>query len=89
MTERLPNSDAPSVERIGVWVENGVVYRRDSAKQVYLSTYEPESPENLSEVLSLVRVLNAGATMDNWTAQVEAQQSETARKLDSLIIRQD
>jgi len=89
MTERVRTSEMSNSERIGVWVENGVVYRRDSAKQVFLSIYEPESPEDLNEVLSLARILHAGATMDNWTAQVEAQQSETARKLDSLIIRQD
>jgi len=76
-------------ERIGVWVEDGKVFRRDSEKQVYPSIYEPVDAQDLEKVRLLAESLHSGASMAHWTAQVEAQQDEILEKLNSLIIQEE
>jgi hypothetical protein len=84
--DREPKSDrSQEQERTGVWVENGIVYRRDSLKWVSPSQYVPKKPELLAEVVASVRSIQNIATMDSWDHQVEAQQDERQRELEKII----
>ena len=71
--------------KIGVWIEDGIVFRRDSEKHPFARQYRPKEPSGIEKVRSLVNSLHSGATMPHWTAQVEAQQDETVRELQKLI----
>lgn len=85
MSERLKEIMNSDSLRIGVWVEDDKVLRRDSHKAPYATVYEPASQEDLEKVRGLARQLHNGATMPHWTAQVEAQQKETVDELQSLL----
>lgn len=70
--------------KTGVWVEDGKVYRREE-KQHSPHVYVPLSPDLLDQVVEKARILHNGATMDSWTASVEASQDKTLEELKSLI----
>jgi hypothetical protein len=84
--DREPKSDkSQEQEKTGVWVENGIVFRRDSLKEASPRTYVPKKPELLAEVVASVRSLQDVDTMESWTAQVEAQRDERQQELEKLI----
>lgn len=70
--------------RIGVWVEDGKVYRREE-KQHSPQVYIPLKPDLLEQVMDKVTILHNGASMDAWTATVEASQDKTLEELKDLI----
>jgi len=70
--------------RVGVWVENGEVYRKEE-KQHSPKIYVPLSPDLLEKVVEKARILHNVATMDAWTPSVEASLDETLKELKSLI----
>lgn len=72
--------------RIGIWEENGVVFRRDSQKEPFSQQYVPRNPEGVSAIVSLAKQLHNGATMGSWTAQTEAQQDRVLEELKRLSV---
>lgn len=74
--------------RIGVWVDEGEVFRRDSDREPYPRVYHPKMPDLIEEVVTIARQLHFGATMSSWTAQTEAEQDQLIAKLRKLITKQ-
>lgn len=70
--------------KVGVWVEDGKVYRREE-KQHSPQIYVPLSPDFLEQVIEKAKILHNGATMDAWTPSVEASLDKTLEELKSLI----
>lgn len=71
--------------RVGVWVERGKVYRRDSDKDYSARVYIPRSPNLLPQVVEKARSLQSDATMDSWTASMETAHNDTVEELKKLI----
>lgn len=58
-------------KKVGVWIMNGKIFRRDSEKDSHPKIYTPKNKGDLDKVLSIVRGLRDFETMNQWNAQVE------------------
>lgn len=70
--------------KVGVWVEDGVVLRRESQKCPNARTYTPKSPEHLDEVLQIVELLQSYYEMPSWTAQIEYEIDQEVQKIEKI-----
>jgi len=73
--------------KVGVWVEDGVVLRRESQKCPSVRTYTPKKPELLEDVLLIVRNIQFCTEMTNWTATTEYivdREVEKLRKIEDF-----
>ena len=85
MGEKIRRYPKDDERRIGVWVKNGVVFRRDSEQEPYAREYRPKDPETLERVVALARNLQHGAQMSSTTAAVEAYQDKILEELKGLV----
>ena len=72
-------------QRIGIWQDGDTIFRRDSNQEPYPRTYVPKKLEDLPRVVELVELLQDGAQMGMWTAQVEEQQNQLIEELRLLV----
>lgn len=70
--------------KVGVWVENGIVFRRDSEKIPYPKKYTPKKPELLEEVLESVKRLHEFTRMRYWNPRIEYEVDQEIQKLRNI-----
>lgn len=72
-------------QRTGIWIEDGLIHRRDSLQEPFSRTYLPQKPEDIPEVIRILELLHDGANMTEWTPEVEDNQERLVEELTKLI----
>ena len=74
----------PSV-RVGVWEQNGRIYRRDFLdKDPFPTIYKALKPELLPRVKGIATALHNTAIMGAWTPEVEAEVARLTEELGKI-----
>lgn len=71
--------------RLGVWVEDGKVYRRSSEKDFSPKVYIPKDQKDLPKVKRLVERLHSHYSMGSWTSETEYEVDAIFEELKTLL----